>query len=1069
MPWPWWDCHVSRIFLNSATHGRTRRRPYGFENKWAYVKQANQITVRTIIVLMLCACRAVYWFVEQPGSSKLPLFPELKLLRRLMRASGMKTYFTRFWMAHWGAPSPKLSMAISSAPYVKELKKKLTKADRAKLSSDGIAIVRTLPNGKKTVSGGPKLRSTQVYPKGFARKLYQLHKKLKAKKGFEHKAAVNMAYKHHAKVKKAFGDELKAKKEEGMSDRAKAALAAAKLRTAAVLQSMSQPQKEADAVKEMMSREAELEEREAQEGGDVKEAAESEDMEDGNWKNHNWYDQQSYHDSQHSDYWRHWNSPAWSYGGYGNSWNGSQHYGYSAYDGYGSPGDSFQTPPAKRSFGRADSFASLGSSECSEKSLRRASTVDQLDAETKGNIETALGFIPDGPQKDALLAWMAPPCSVFSFSEPCSPESIVGRNVAPGNQPMAKKALSKDLDSVSTQTGQKNKEAPKEEALNAPSTTPTPDEASNEAPSTAPKQPETNTTRDDKQADDEKIERSPADAESKDENKKSKTQEAKSAPETAAQEQKTEKPTADAKLEAAAEPKNNTDKTAPAVANETKPAASNAAEAPPAAAAGSAPPKQPETNTTRDDKQADKKVETPPADAENKDEDEKDKTKEATSAPEATAQEQKTQKPTADAKLEAAAEPKSNTDKTAPAVANETKPAASNAADAPPEAAAPLKQPERSTAPDVKQADDEKIATPAQAADTQDSQEDSEKTKEDAISQKLAKATSIQGKLAAMAAAKISQEKEEQEKAAASAAAKRKANEAQLKDLKPTSKAAAKAKEDSQGEKRKAEDAPHDAEEKPKAARVAEGQDEAPAHSDDEDEETKRLEEKKKKARATYMRFYRSMRGKYAPKEVKSMCQKASGRKDLMSVLYEDWHEAGEDWTKAKIYLQVTSKEKQQRYGVREWLTRAQMEQKFGMEGAEAIILRKLEDEKLRKTEVRMHPEAPTCEGLMQFLTLNMEKEVDSTETCVNRLYEAAEQADSDSSSSNSDDEVAPKKKAAPAPKKKKEKKAKKEKKTKPAKEESEDENAKLLKELLKKAKKAWPCNAWLSIKVLGL
>lgn len=168
-------------------------------------------------------------------------------------------------------------------------------------------------------------------------------------------------------------------------------------------------EKSMNQVKEMMSREAELEEREAQEGGDVKEAAESEDMEDGNWKNHNWYDQQSYHDSQHSDYWRHWNSPAWSYGGYGNSWNGSQHYGYSAYDGYGSPGDSFQTPPAKRSFGRADSFASLGSSQCSEKSLRRASTVDQLDAETKGNIETALGFIPDGPQKKTRYSHGWPP------------------------------------------------------------------------------------------------------------------------------------------------------------------------------------------------------------------------------------------------------------------------------------------------------------------------------------------------------------------------------------------------------------------------------------------------------------------------------------------------------------------------------------------------------------------------------------------------------------------------------------------------------------------------------------
>ena len=145
-----------------------------------------------------------------------------------------------------------------------------------------------------------------------------------------------------------------------------------------------------------------------------------------------------------------------------------------------------------------------------------------------------------------------------------------------------------------------------------------------------------------------------------------------------------------------------------------------------------------------------------------------------------------------------------------------------------------------------------------------------------------------------------------------------------------------------------------------------------------------------------------------------------------MSVLYEDWHEAGEDWTKAKNYLQVTSKEKQQRYGVREWLTRAQMEQKFGMEGAEAIILRKLEDEKIRKTEVRMHPEAPTCQNLMQFLTLNMEKEVDSTETCVNRLYEAAEQSDSDSSSSGSDDEVSS---SSSAPKRKgKKTKGKKEK-----------------------------------------
>ena len=468
-------------------------------------------------------------------------------------------------------------------------------------------------------------------------------------------------------------------------------------------------------------------------------------------------------DSQNSDYWRHWNSPAWSYGWYDNSWNGYQEHGNAAYDGYGSPGDSFQTPPPKRTFVRADSYAS-SLSDGTEKSLRRASTVDQLDADTRSNIEAALGHIPEGPQKEALLRWMLPPCSVSGLSEPCSPESVVERKVeTPGNPPMAKKALEQELHSVSTETGQKAKEAP-------------------EAPSTAPQQAEQ---------------------------------------------------------------------------------AGNAAnaKAPPTAETLSTVPKQPETNTTTtpDDKQVDdKKMERRPADAETKDEDDKDKAKEATSVPETAAQQQKPPMQPADANLEAAAEPKNNPDKTAPAVANETQPAGSNAADAPATASAPPKQPETSTAPDDTQAG-EKIEAP-QAADTQDSQESNEKAKEDAISQKLAEATGIQEKLAAMAAAKIAEEKEEQEKEAASARAKRKANEAQLKDLKPTSKAAAKAKEASQGAKRKAEDATHD-EEKAKAARVAENQGEAEASDTEEDEEAKHLEAKKKKARATYMRFYRSMRG----------------------------------------------------------------------------------------------------------------------------------------------------------------------------------------------------------------
>ena len=111
-----------------------------------------RITVRTIIVMMILTCRGCYFVLEQPGSSQVVHFPELKLLKKLMKSCGLTTYFTRLprtqmgvsildkisalwfcdrairnfmlpqpsnhlpsWMGSWGAKSPKLSMAISSA------------------------------------------------------------------------------------------------------------------------------------------------------------------------------------------------------------------------------------------------------------------------------------------------------------------------------------------------------------------------------------------------------------------------------------------------------------------------------------------------------------------------------------------------------------------------------------------------------------------------------------------------------------------------------------------------------------------------------------------------------------------------------------------------------------------------------------------------------------------------------------------------------------------------------------------------------------------------------------------
>ena len=145
-----------------------------------------------------------------------------------------------------------------------------------------------------------------------------------------------------------------------------------------------------------------------------------------------------------------------------------------------------------------------------------------------------------------------------------------------------------------------------------------------------------------------------------------------------------------------------------------------------------------------------------------------------------------------------------------------------------------------------------------------------------------------------------------------------------------------------------------------------------------------------------------------------------------MSVLYESWTESGGDWKKSKIYLQVTSTEKTKRMGVREWMHRAEIEKKYGVAGATAIINRKLSEPELKETEVRPHPEAPDVEELTQYLTLNMEKEVESNETCVSRLYRAAEEDSSSSDESGSDSDSSDSSSSDSAPKKSKKKDKKK-------------------------------------------
>ena len=92
-------------------------------------------------------------------------------------------------------------------------------------------------------------------------------------------------------------------------------------------------------------------------------------------------------------------------------------------------------------------------------------------------------------------------------------------------------------------------------------------------------------------------------------------------------------------------------------------------------------------------------------------------------------------------------------------------------------------------------------------------------------------------------------------------------------------------------------------------------------------------------------------------------------------------------------------------------MQREQIEQKFGFESAEAIILRKLHDEKLRQTEVKAHPDLPDSVDMMQFLIFDSEEEIEQEEDVMEMLYKLADGSDSECSMSSDDDSSSRKKK----------------------------------------------------------
>ncbi|CAE7751716.1 unnamed protein product [Symbiodinium sp. CCMP2592] len=181
--------------------------------------------------------------------------------------------------------------------------------------------------------------------------------------------------------------------------------------------------------------------------------------------------------------------------------------------------------------------------------------------------------------------------------------------------------------------------------------------------------------------------------------------------------------------------------------------------------------------------------------------------------------------------------------------------------------------------------------------------------------------------------------------------------------------------------------------------------------------------------------------GGRTPKEVRKLADRDLDS-DQRNFLFEHWLQANENWNASKLLVTLKNKSGKKKVGLRKWLTKADLLQKYkDEEVVQAIIDAKVNDKELCKTQVRNHPDCPHREDLKQYLCVvddseeNYEgEEVEHTFEMDNDLDESSSDQSSDEDGQEEDEEEQESKKPKKEGKPKQPKSAKKNKKSKKSK-----------------------------------
>ncbi|CAE7485612.1 unnamed protein product [Symbiodinium sp. CCMP2592] len=161
----------------------------------------------------------------------------------------------------------------------------------------------------------------------------------------------------------------------------------------------------------------------------------------------------------------------------------------------------------------------------------------------------------------------------------------------------------------------------------------------------------------------------------------------------------------------------------------------------------------------------------------------------------------------------------------------------------------------------------------------------------------------------------------------------------------------------------------------------------------------------KKKLHARYMRFSRSLTSGRTPKEVRKLADRDLDS-DQRNFLFEHWLQANENWNASKLLVTLKNKSGKKKVGLRKWLTKADLLQKYkDEEVVQAIIDAKVNDKELCKTQVRNHPDCPHREDLKQYLCVVDDSEENYEGEEVEHTFEMDNDLDESSSDQSSDED----------------------------------------------------------------